>query len=70
MSDPRPVALRFFDSATTDKLASLCADLRIKLKVEEGFDGQYHVTTEPLTSTQRRDLIAKWSNITMERINE
>ena len=73
MSEERPVKLHFFARSTVNKLLALCKKqgIKVNLAVEED-DSKWEcwVTTEPLTSTRRRELISKWADVSMERITE
>ena len=70
MSEERPVKLHFFDKSNTAKFGKLCHQLGLKYTVIEEEDLSDQVTTQPLKATQRRELIAKWASISMERITE
>ena len=70
MSEERPVKLHFFDKSNTARFGKLCSQLGITYTVVEEEDLSDHVTTQPIKATQRRELIAKWANASMERITE
>jgi hypothetical protein len=70
MSEERPVRLHFFDTKTCSKFIQCCDSLGIKAQQSEDAEGNkwsFFVSTEPLKSTQRRGLIAKWASVSMER---
>lgn len=69
MKEPaRPVKLHFFVKATKDKFLDLCTELEYAAESELLEDGSFNVRTQPLTSTERRNFISKWSEKTMEII--
>lgn len=70
MSEERPVSLHFFDKSNTVKFGKLCNQLGLNYSVVTEEDLSDQVTTQPMKATQRRELIAKWANISMERITE
>lgn len=71
MKEPaRPVRLHFFVKETKDKFLDLCTELEYAAESELLPDGSFQVQTQPLTSTERRNFISKWSAKTMEVINK
>ena len=68
MSEERPVKLHFFDVNMKDKFIALCKREDITSHVQKLQDDSYNVTTQPLKPTQRRSLISKWGEVSVERI--
>lgn len=64
----RPVRLHFFVKETKDKFLDLCTELGYAAESEKLEDESFNVKTQPLTATERRDFISKWSKKTMEVI--
>jgi len=70
MNEKRPVNLHFFIKEHFDKFSKVCSNNSVNMGQVRRDNGEWYVTTEPLTSTERRKLIAAWASASMERITE
>jgi hypothetical protein len=66
--EPRPVNLKFFSKATTARFQELCRkhSIAVTVKPDATDKDADQVSTHPLTTTERRKLIAEWASATME----
>jgi hypothetical protein len=69
MSEERPVNLHFFTNDNFVKFSKVCNKQGVGYQVRQE-NGEWHVTTKPLTPTDRRKLISAWADASIERINE
>jgi hypothetical protein len=67
MSETRSVKLHFFDEKVCDQFLGLCEDLGYKASGKRRPDDSFDAETEPLQPTQRRTLISKWSDKSVQR---
>ena len=68
MSELRPVNLHFFNNETFAKFTKVCNQQDVNFDVRREND-EWYITTEALTPTSRRNLITKWADASIERIN-